>query len=46
MNIAAENYGYTLNVVAFDLGMCFLVGCVLRVIGYVLMVRLNRTKQI
>jgi hypothetical protein len=41
-----EAFGYTVNRVGLDLGMCLVIGTVLRVIGFVLLIGLNRQKQI
>ncbi|ORY18078.1 hypothetical protein BCR33DRAFT_777678 [Rhizoclosmatium globosum] len=42
---AAENYGYVLGKEAMNLGLCFFIGLVLRMIAFALMVLLHRDKQ-
>lgn len=38
-------FGYTLNRLPFDFGIAFLIGVMWRILGFILMVCLNRDKQ-
>jgi hypothetical protein len=42
---AARVYGYTLNRFAMDVALMFVVGTVLRIVGFALLVSLNRQQQ-
>lgn len=43
--ITVVNYGYTLRRVGLDLGIGFIIGTVFRIVGYLLLTMLNRSKQ-
>ncbi|KAJ3069575.1 hypothetical protein HDU98_007367 [Podochytrium sp. JEL0797] len=45
IELMASIWGYSLNQLTLDLFMCVMLGIVMRVIGFVLMVTLNRDKQ-
>ncbi|TPX57986.1 hypothetical protein CcCBS67573_g09198 [Chytriomyces confervae] len=45
IDLMASIWGYSLSQVNLDLFMCVIIGIVMRVIGFVLMISLNRDKQ-
>ncbi|KAJ3284820.1 hypothetical protein HDU79_007841 [Rhizoclosmatium sp. JEL0117] len=45
ISAAAGRFGYVLNKEAMNLGLCFVIGLVLRIIAFALMVLLHRDKQ-
>ncbi|KAI8616142.1 hypothetical protein BC830DRAFT_223049 [Chytriomyces sp. MP71] len=45
IDLMASIWGYSLNQINLDLFMCVLIGIIMRVIGFALMVTLNRDKQ-
>ncbi|KAI9337955.1 hypothetical protein BDR26DRAFT_863348 [Obelidium mucronatum] len=45
IDLMAKIWGYTLTQLSLDLFMCVLLGVAMRIIGFVLMIALNRDKQ-
>ncbi|KAI8838034.1 P-loop containing nucleoside triphosphate hydrolase protein [Chytriomyces cf. hyalinus JEL632] len=45
IDLMASIWGYSLSQVNLDLFMCVIIGIVMRVIGFILMISLNRDKQ-